>query len=76
MMDRALDFSLADFMFNDNNDILEPPSDFEEWFKDPRIQTAFSFFEQQLTDAPRSTTEIISNLDGKKRKVINLTSYN
>ena len=35
-----------------------------------------SFFEQQLLSAPRCRTEILSNLDGKKRKVINLTSYN
>ena len=43
---------------------------------DPRIQAGFSFFEQQLLSAPKTSTEILSNLDGKRRKVINLTSYN
>lgn len=75
-MDNALRFSLADFFFNDNPDVLKPPSDFEEWMSDPRIQAGFSFFEQQLLSAPKTSTEILSNLDGKRRKVINLTSYN
>jgi glycine C-acetyltransferase len=75
-MDNALDFSLADFFFNDSENVLEPPSDFEAWFSDPRIQAGFSFFEQQLLKAPRAETEILSNLDGKQRRVINLTSYN
>lgn len=75
-MKDALKFSLADFFFNDNIDVLKPPTDFEEWMKDPRIQAGFSFFEQQLLSAPRASTEILSNLDGKRRKVINLTSYN
>lgn len=75
-MDNALKFSLADFFFNDSLDILEPPTDFEEWMRDPRIQAGFSFFEQQLLAAPSTSSEILSNLDGKRRKVINLTSYN
>jgi glycine C-acetyltransferase len=75
-MKDALQFSLADFFFNDNRNVLIPPSDFEEWMADPRIQAGFSFFEQQLLSAPRSVTEILSNLDGKRREVINLTSYN
>ncbi len=75
-MDDALKFSLADFFFNDSENVLEPPSDFKEWMNDPRVQAGFSFFEQQLLKAPRAKTEILSNLDGKKRKVINLTSYN
>ena len=75
-MDNALKFSLADFFFNDSLDILEPPTDFEEWMRDPRIQAGFSFFEQQLLAAPSASSEILSNLDGKRRKVINLTSYN
>lgn len=75
-MKNALNFSMADFFFNDNEDVLVPPSDFNDWMSDERIQTAFSFFEQQLLAAPRASTEILSNLDGKKRKVINLTSYN
>jgi len=75
-MENPLRFSLADFFFNDSPDVLDPPSDFEEWMADPRIQAGFSFFEQQLLASPRTTTEILSNLDGNKRKVINLTSYN
>lgn len=75
-MDNALDFSFADFFFNDSDSVLTPPSDYEEWMSDPRIQYGFSFFEQQLLSAPRTRTEILSNLDGKRRKVINLTSYN
>ncbi len=75
-MDNALRFSLADFFFNDNPDVLKPPSDFEEWMSDSRIQACFSFFEQQLLSAPKTSTEILSNLDGKRHKFINLTSYN
>lgn len=75
-MDDVLKFSLADFFFNDNLNVLEPPTDFEEWMSDPRIQAGFSFFEQQLLTAPRAATEILSNLDGQQRRVINLTSYN
>jgi len=75
-MKDALKFSLADFFFNENRNVLTPPSDFEEWMNDPRIRAGFSFFEQQLLSAPRSVTEILSNLDGERREVINLTSYN
>ncbi|MCK5268046.1 MAG: aminotransferase class I/II-fold pyridoxal phosphate-dependent enzyme [Spirochaetes bacterium] len=75
-MKDALKFSLADFFFNDNPDVLDPPSDFDEWMDDPSIKAGFSFFEQQLLSAPRAETKILSNLDGKVRKVINLTSYN
>jgi glycine C-acetyltransferase len=71
-----LNYSLADFSFNDNPDVLSPPADFEEWINHPKIRASFSFFEQQLLKAPRTTTEIESNLDHRKRKVINLTSYN
>lgn len=75
-MDDVLKYSLADFFFNDSQDVLEPPSDFEEWMNHPRIKAGFSFFEQQLLAAPRTSTKILSNLDGKHRRVINLTSYN
>ncbi|MDD5067028.1 MAG: pyridoxal phosphate-dependent aminotransferase family protein [bacterium] len=75
-MDNILSFSLADFQYNDNPDVLAPPNDFEEWINHPKIKASFSFFEQQLLAAPRASTEILSNLDHKKRKVINLTSYN
>ncbi len=75
-MDDVLKFSFADFFFNDSENVLNPPSDFQEWMQDPRVQYGFSFFEQQLLKAPRAKTEILSNIDGKKRSVINLTSYN
>ncbi len=75
-MANILDYSLADFFFNDNPDVLSPPEDFEEWINNDKIKQSFSFFEQQLLAAPRAETEILSNIDNKKRKVINLTSYN
>ncbi len=75
-MKNALNFSLADFFFNDSTNVLTPPSDFLEWMQDERIQAGFSFFEQQLLDAPRAVTKIHSNIDGKDRRVINFTSYN
>ncbi len=75
-MENALRYSLADFFFNDSANVLEPPADFSEWMNDPGVQVGFSFFEQQLLKAPKAATEILSNLDGQNRKVINLTSYN
>lgn len=75
-MNNALDYSLADFFYNDSENVLDPPADFEEWFKDPDVQAGFSFFEQQLLAAPQATTKILSKLDGKKREIINMTSYN
>lgn len=75
-MENALSYSFADFFFNDSASVLDPPSDFEEWMADPRVQAGYSFFMQKLLQAPRVRTEVLSNLDGKKHKVINLTSYN
>jgi len=75
-MEDALKYSFADFFFNDSDNVLDPPADYLEWMEDPRVKAGFSFFEQQLLKAPMADTEILSNLDGKKRKIINLTSYN
>ena len=75
-MANILDFSLADFFYNDNPDVLLPPDDFEEWINDPRVLASFRFFEQQFLEAPRTSTRVWSGVDGKKRKVVNLTSYN
>ena len=75
-MANILDFSLADFFFNDNPDVLSPPDDFEEWINDPRVRASFQFFEQQFLEAPRAHSRVFSGVDGKKREVINLTSYN
>jgi 7-keto-8-aminopelargonate synthetase-like enzyme len=76
MSDNILNYSLADFHYNDNPDVLSPPDDFNEWINNPKVKEVFSFFEQELLDAPRVATEIRSNIDGKRRKIINLTSYN
>ena len=75
-MPDALNFSLADFFFNDSDNVLDPPSDYEEWINDPAVQRGYGFFEQKLLDAPTVHTEIESRFDGKRRKIINLTSYN
>jgi len=72
----ATDFSLADFQWNDNPDLLSPPEDYVEWKQDPRIQLAFDLYEQPLEGAPTSRTQMTSNVDGETRDVINLTSYN
>lgn len=74
--DNILNYSLADFQYNDNPDVLSPPDDFQEWINNPKVKQVFSFFEQELLEAPRVATSIHSNLDGKTRKIINLTSYN
>ena len=76
MADKALSFSLADFFFNDTPDGLTPPSEFQSWVEDPRIQSAMGLFGQQLLAAPRAGTEVLSSFDGTRRKVINMTSYN
>ncbi len=75
MPDSALRFSLADFFFNDNPDVLTPPSDYLEWIGHREIQSAMRFFQQQFLAAPRPDTEILS-LDGVRRRTINMTSYN
>ena len=74
--DKILNFSLADFFFNDNPDVLGAPPDFDEWMDHPVVRQGFSFFEQELLDAPRVQTRVRSNLDGQERNIINLTSYN
>lgn len=75
-MSDILNYSLADFFFNENPDVLTPPEDFEKWMNHPKVRAGFSFFEQQLLAAPRVETEILSRLDGQRRRIINLTSYN
>ena len=75
-MSDVLNYSLADFHYTDNPDVLSPPEDFVEWMNHPKVQAGFSFFEQQLLAAPKVSTEILSKLDNQKRKIINLTSYN
>ena len=71
-----LKFSLADFGFNDNPDVLEPPEDFQEWSEVPDVALGMSLFEQPLTGSPQPRTHIRNNFDGQEREIINLTSYN
>ena len=75
-MPEVLNYSLADFFYNDSPSVLDPPSDFEEWVNHPDVVRSYAFFEQQLFHAPRVDTEILSGVDGKRRRIINLTSYN
>lgn len=75
-MPDMLAYSLADFAYNDSPDVLTPPADFDQWFSHPGVQAAFSLFEQPLLSAPGVRTEVVSNFDHQRRKVINLTSYN
>ncbi|HJP29910.1 MAG TPA: aminotransferase class I/II-fold pyridoxal phosphate-dependent enzyme [Candidatus Latescibacteria bacterium] len=75
-MQDAHRYSLEDFYFSDSADVLVPPEDFDTWLADPTIRQSFSFFEQPLLGKPDATTEIVSHIDGQRRRVINLTSYN
>jgi glycine C-acetyltransferase len=71
-----LKFSLADFGFNDNPDVLSPPEDFEEWADNPAVSMGMSLYEQPLQSSPRPRTRIQNGFDGEERDIINLTSYN
>ena len=75
-MHNVLDYSLADFFYNDNKNVLDPPTDFMEWANNPAVLEVTRFFEQQLLEAPNAQTQVLSNIDNKRRPVINLTSYN
>ena len=75
-MANILDYSLADFFYSDNIDVLSPPDDFEEWINHPAVRESFKFFEQQLLVAPKTQSKIYSGVDGETRNIINLTSYN
>lgn len=77
MSDRdILKFSLADFGYNDNPDVLSPPEDFLQWSEDPRVEVALGFFEQPLFEAPKPRSVMRRNIDGERVPIINLTSYN
>ena len=71
-----LKFSLADFTYNDSDDVLTPPRDFETWVDDPRIGAAMSFFQQPLEEAPTPRTTVERGISGESSQMINLTSYN
>jgi glycine C-acetyltransferase len=71
-----LKFSLADFGWNDNPDVLSPPEDFQKWAGDPAVSMGMSLYEQPLQGSPRPRTRIRNGFDGEERDIINLTSYN
>lgn len=71
-----LKFSLADFGWNDNPDVLAPPEDFQEWADLPEVSLGMSLYEQPLQSSPRPRTRIRNGFDGEERETINLTSYN
>lgn len=71
-----LKFSLADFGWNDNPDVLAPPEDFREWAHVPDIAAGMSLYEQPLHTSPRPRAQIRNGFDGQLRDIINLTSYN
>lgn len=71
-----LKFSLADFTYNDSEDVLAPPGDFRDWTSDPRVGVAMSFFEQPMEQAPKPRTKLKRRLTGASQEMINLTSYN
>ena len=74
--DDIMKFSLADFGYNDSEEVLRPPRDFETWMADPRVGTAMKFFEQPLEQAPTPRTRLNHRILGESQRVINLTSYN
>lgn len=76
MGDNTLNFSLADFHYNDNKNVLAPPEDFETWITRPEVNRSFRFFEQAFLKAPNTESEILNNFDHENRSIINLTSYN
>ncbi|MFP4598461.1 MAG: aminotransferase class I/II-fold pyridoxal phosphate-dependent enzyme [Persicimonas sp.] len=71
-----LKFSLADFGWNDNPDVLSPPQDFQDWAELPEISMGMSLYEQPLQQSPQPRTRIRNGFDGEERDIINLTSYN
>jgi|GEM_PF-127512 len=70
------ELSLADFFDNDSSSIMQAPKNFLDWLKDKNTKAKKSIYEQNLLDAPGAKTTILSSIDGSKKKMINLTSYN
>lgn len=68
----ASQFSLADFYLGDSDDPLVPPEDFNRWRRETRW--AASLYERSLLAGPVPRTEVA--VDGERRAVINLSSYN
>jgi len=68
----ASSLSLADFYIGDSDDPLVPPDGFTGWRRDTR--RAASLYERSLLGAPTPRTEV--DVDGRRRTVVNLSSYN
>ena len=68
----ASQFSLADFYLGDSDDPLVAPADFTQWLGKSRYATAL--YERSLLGGPVPRTEV--DVDGERRPVINLSSYN
>ncbi len=75
-MDDVLRYSLEDFYFSDSDSIVNAPADFNTWADSPETQACFAFFEQPFLSGPNAITEVHSRIDGARRPVINVTSYN
>ena len=65
-------YTLADFYYPDSDDPLTPSQDFADWLKE--VGWAASVYEQSLLDGPVPRTYLM--VDGQKKPVINLASYN
>lgn len=66
------DLSLADFLYDQSDDPLEPSPEYLKWRRDTAWVT--SVYEPQMLGAPVPRLEL--ERGGKRRQVINLTSYN
>jgi glycine C-acetyltransferase len=75
-MENALRYSLEDFWLGHAETVTEAPPDFDAWAESPETRACFAFFEQPFLAGPDARTEVASTLDGARRAVINLTSYN
>ena len=68
----ASQFSLADFYLGDSDDPLVPPAGFAEWRGETRWAT--TLYERSLLNGPAPRAEV--EVEGERRAVINLSSYN
>ena len=68
----ATAYSLADFYFTESDDPLQSSPEFLEWRK--AAQWAFDLYEPHLHGPPVPVVEV--SRAGKRRRVVNLSSYN
>ncbi|MDY6834835.1 MAG: aminotransferase class I/II-fold pyridoxal phosphate-dependent enzyme [Chloroflexota bacterium] len=71
-----LSYSLADFHYNDNPNVLLPPEDFDSWVNHPLLADTFSCTGYQLATSPGTTTYLLDITNNDRIKVINLSSLN